>query len=333
MSRTSKSFMGLFLAVTLLATACGDDGGGDADDATSGTAPDGEALTPITIGVLPLADHAPLFYGIEQGFFAEEGLDVTTEAGTGGASMTPAVLQDELQFAAGNYLSLMLARQENVGIQVVSHFVSGSDTPGQTTTGLLVNQDSGIESVEDLAGKTIAVNALENIGEIVIGTVLREHGVDESSVEPVEVPFHEMNGALEAGQVDAALQAEPFITFGAAQGLVSLLDPMYETTPSLPIGMVFASETWLEDNAESANAFYRAFQRSLDASSNEQAMRDTMTDITDTPPDIIDMLPLANWQTEADQNALDRVVDLAVSYGILPEEPDLDQVFWDPGHK
>jgi NitT/TauT family transport system substrate-binding protein len=72
----------------MLLAACGDDEGGSETDGTGG---DGgsEELTPITVGILPLSGLAPLWHGIEQGYFEDEGLDVTTEIGEGGAALTP----------------------------------------------------------------------------------------------------------------------------------------------------------------------------------------------------------------------------------------------------
>ena len=67
----------------------------------------------------------------------------------------PAVLNDDYQFV-GNYVSLMLARQNGVGVQIVTNVVNGADTEDRGTNALLVKADSGITSVEDLAGQGCA---------------------------------------------------------------------------------------------------------------------------------------------------------------------------------
>jgi NitT/TauT family transport system substrate-binding protein len=326
--RTGLSLL-LALGMLLATAACGDDDDGAATDEGSGGGDSGE-LEPITIGILPIADLAPLYHGIEQGFFEEEGLDVSTEVGQGGAALVPAVQSGEYQFAFGNYVSLMLARQNGVEVQIASNVVSGADTPDRGTNGLLVAPDSGIESVDDLAGRTFAVTTLDNVAEVNIRTTLREHDVDDADVEFVELPFPEMNAAVEAGEVDVAWQAEPFVTLGEASGLVNVADPMYETTPSMPLAGMFASEAWLEDNPELAEGFYRAMQRSLEAASDEQAMRDAIGANTETPPDVVGELALANWQPELDEEKLALVGELAAEYGILESEPDLDGLVWTP---
>lgn len=327
----------LAVAVLLAVTAagCGDDddsatGGSEASGDGSGGSGGAAELTPVTVGILPVADLAPLYHGIEQGYFEEEGLDVRTEVGQGGAALVPAVQSGEYQLAFGNYVSLMLARQNGVEVRIVSNLVSGADTADRGTNALLVAPDSGIESVDDLAGRLFAVSTLDNVAEVNIRTTLRNHDVDDSDIEFTELPFPEMNAAVESGDVDVAWQAEPFVTLGEDAGLVNVVDPMYETTPSMPLAGMFASDAWLDENPELADGFVRALHRSLEDGTDEQAMRDAIAANTETPPDVVAELALANWQPDLDLEKLGLVADLAVTYEILDTAPDLQELVWEP---
>jgi NitT/TauT family transport system substrate-binding protein len=327
--------LGVFVALTMIAAGCGDDdsgdtAGGDVEAGDDGQSGDGE-LTPIKVGILPIADLAPLYHGIEEGYFEEEGLDVTTEIGQGGAALVPAVVSGDYQLAFGNYVSLMLARQNGVDVQIVGNVVSGAESADRGTNALLVAPDSGIASVDDLAGRTFAVTTINNVAEVNIRTTLREAGVDDADIEFVEMPFPEMNAAVESGEVDVAWQAEPFVTLGESAGLVNIVDPMYGTTPSMPLAGMFASQAWIEDNPDLVEAFDRAMRRSLEASDDDEAMRAAIEANTETPPDVIPELALANWQADLDTEKLQLVADLAVDYELLEEAPDLDALVWDAG--
>lgn len=64
----------------------------------------------------------------------------------------------------------------------------------------------------DLAGRTIAVNALKDVGETVIKAALKKSGVDPNSVKLTPLPFPSMRSALGNGQVDAIWTPEPFLS-------------------------------------------------------------------------------------------------------------------------
>lgn len=332
MPKQWRAVLGVLMTFTMLAAGCGDDddaAGDEADSEPGGTAAD--ELTPITVGILPIADLAPLYYGIEEGYFAEEGLAVTTEVGQGGAALVPAVVSGDYQLAFGNYVSLMLARQNGVEMQIVGNVVSGAESADRGTNALLVAPDSGITSVDDLAGRTFAVTTLNNVAEVNIRTMLREAGVDDADIEFVEMPFPDMNAAVESGQVDVAWQAEPFVTLGESAGLVNVGDPMYATTPSMPLAGMFASQDWIEENPDLVEAFDRAMRRSLEASGDDEAMRAAIEANTETPPEVIPQLALANWQADLDTEKLQLIGELAAEYGLLEDEPDLDALVWDGG--
>ncbi|HEY8545561.1 MAG TPA: ABC transporter substrate-binding protein [Acidimicrobiales bacterium] len=332
--KPTAALLGLLLVGSLFAAACGDDDGDDGADAgrddTSETGEGAEELTPIKVGILPIAGLAPLWYGIEEGYFEEEGLEVTTEIGEGGAAFTPAVLNGEYQFAIGEYLSVLQARENDVPIQVVSNLTNGSSSPDDHINGLLVKADSGIDGVEDLAGTTIAVNGLNGIDDVTVKAILDDAGVDPDSVSFVEVPFPDMLAAVESGQVDVAAEPEPFVTLGEESGLVTLLDPYYEALPGLPLGLVFGAEDWLEENPDVAAAFHRALVRSIEAAADEEAMGEVIMANTDTTPELLEAMALDDWAAEVDREKLSQLADLAITYGALEDQPDLDELIWTP---
>ena len=76
----------------------------------------------------------------------------------------------------------------------------------------------GISKPEDLEGKTVAVNTLNNIAEVVVKAALEKKGVDPESLKLSEVPFPEMRPRWPRASVDAAFSIEPFVTQSVAEG-------------------------------------------------------------------------------------------------------------------
>ncbi len=287
----------------------------------------------MKVGILPIADMAPLYLGMDLGYFEDEGLIIEPEFAQGGAAIVPAVLNDEFQIGFSNNVSLMLARQNGVPIQVVANAVYAADEDlGQDApNAIMVSPDSGITSLEDLAGKTVAITTLNNLGDVTVRATLENNGIDSSTVQFVEMPFPDMNAAVESEAVDAAWLAEPFITMGKDLGFTSLADPMYETYPGQSIALFFASEEWLADNADIAERFQRAINRSLEAAADDpDAARAIISTYSQSPPAVLDVIALASWGPEINVDSLVEVGRLATEFGVLDEEPDIDALIWTP---
>jgi hypothetical protein len=41
------------------------------------------------VGIIPIVDVAPIYLGVQEGFFSDRNLDVTIETGQGGAAIGP----------------------------------------------------------------------------------------------------------------------------------------------------------------------------------------------------------------------------------------------------
>jgi NitT/TauT family transport system substrate-binding protein len=340
MRNSWRLLIGILAALSLVLAACGDDDG-DAEaptttaggDTTAPPADDDEPMEVVTlrIGILPIADMAPLYLGMDRGYFEEEGLIIEPEFAQGGAAIVPGVLSGEFQLGFSNQVSLMLARQNDVPIQIVANAVYGASDPDRGTNALMVAPDSGIESVEDLAGKTFAVTTLNNLGEVTVRATLENHGVDDSDISFVEMPFPDMNGALASGAVDVIWLAEPFITIGKGMGHVSVADPMYESVPGQSIALFFASEDWLADNADVAQRFQRAMERSLQAAADDpDAAREIIKTYSPSPAEVVDQIALATWGPDINVESLREIGALAARFGVLSAEPDIDALIWTP---
>ena len=86
-------------ALVLLTAGCGGSTAGS-------TTPEGK--TQVTVGVIPIVDVAPIYLGVEQGFFGDENLEVKLETAQGGAAIVPAVVSGQYQFGFSNTTSLLL---------------------------------------------------------------------------------------------------------------------------------------------------------------------------------------------------------------------------------
>jgi NitT/TauT family transport system substrate-binding protein len=307
------------LACTVGATACGDDddggGGGGAEPVT------------LNVGVIPIADVAPLYLGIDKGFFKEQQLTIKPQLAEGGAAITPAVVSGDFQIGFSNTISLLIAASEDLPVQIISQGVLGGTSEEEAWADLLVLKDGPIKEPKDLEGKTIAVNTLKNICEVTIKASLEQEGVAVDTLEFTEVPFPDMNAALEAGRVDAACVVEPFVSQGKA-GKARGIAPFYvRTAPDLTVATYFTSTQYAEENADVVDRFVQAMNKSLTyAESHPDEVRKVLLDYTEIPPEAAEAIKLPVWRPDLNEPTIERLSELSVKYGLIEEEPDLNEL-------
>jgi NitT/TauT family transport system substrate-binding protein len=302
--------------------------------ACQGSGPAGGAVerTKISVGVIPIVDVAPVYLGIQRGFFARRGLDVTPHVAPSGSSIVSRVLERTTHFGFSNIVSMLKARQERMPVQVIAAGCSSTGDPAKDVHGVLVNRRSTIGRAKDLVGKKVAVNALDNVGDTTIKAAVEKDGGDPQSVIFVEMPFPEMWDQLATGKVDAILASEPFITQGVSRGGRILFDNLTETFPKLQISTYFTSQQLAADRPETVTAFVEAINESMTyASSHSQEVQAVLPTYMKITPEMAQDIILPAWPTELDVASATTVGQSAHKYGSLTQPPDVTGLFGKAG--
>jgi NitT/TauT family transport system substrate-binding protein len=303
----------LAVALALALGACGGD-----DDSADGGGDSGP--TTITVGTLPIANAAPMYLGMEKGFFKEENLSIKPQVGEGGAALIPSLVSGDAQFAFVGVIPAITAVAQNVPIKIVTSSDDAADTEEKDWQTLVVPKGSPIKAVDDLPGKTVAVNALRGLAEVVISRSLEKQGVNYREVKLLEVPFPEMPAALEQKRVDAALLTEPFLSAVLAEGGTQIDAPSVETVPSFPNGVYVAAEQYIAENGDVVDRFARAMNKSLAyARDNPEEVRRIVPTYTETPEEAAQQMRLPVFDPELDREGIELEAELTAKYGIIEE--------------
>jgi NitT/TauT family transport system substrate-binding protein len=315
-------------SILMFTAACG--GGGSTATNTSGTngattgATSTQQTQKVTVGVIPILDVAPIHLGKEKGFFADRGIDLTLESGQGGAAIIPGVVSGQFQFGFSNMTSLILAKSKNLPLKVVAAGTSSTNVDGKDFSAVVVKADSPITSAKDLAGKTVSVNTLNNVGDTTVRESIRKAGGDPSTVKFVELAFPDMPAALEKGQIDAAWIVEPFVTIVKSQGARIIASNLVDTAPNLMISGYFTSDKLISEKPDLVKAFTEALNESLEyADAHPDEARAIVATYTKIDKGLLDQLILPKWHTEINRESTQKLVDLAVQDGLITEKVDL----------
>jgi NitT/TauT family transport system substrate-binding protein len=278
--------------------------------------------TTIRLGLLPLADVAPVHLAIENGMFEAEGLTVEITLVQGGAAAIPALVAGDLDITFGNYVSFFLASSQGIDLRIVAE--QNRATPGFSR--IMTLPDSGTADAAGLVGKRLAVNTLANVAEITSRAQIKDAGADPDAVEYIEIPFPDMIATLERGDVDAIFAVEPFATLATQQlQAVEISNPYGGRLEGFPVAGFQSTTEFATQNPNTIAAFQRAMiAASEEAASNPAAVVEILPTYTTLTPELAAELKQPLYVSQIDAAELQRVVDLMVEFELLDDAPDIN---------
>ncbi|MCC1494546.1 ABC transporter substrate-binding protein [Cognatishimia sp. F0-27] len=217
----------------------------------------------IRILAFPGAPNLPIFTALEEGFFAEEDVDIAIE-------FTPSSIYQAKQVAAGNF-DIAMTAFDNVVAYGEGQGAAGPDVdPGyvavmgatQLELSLVVSPD--VTGFNDLRGKTLALDALDTGFAFVLTEMLMRAGLSQGDPAYVTVGATPQRWqSVQAGEHAGTLTIEPFTTMATRAGF-TVLQESTEIFDAYQGGVVAARRGFLAENPDAVAAYLRALLRSLD---------------------------------------------------------------------
>ncbi len=202
------------LVLVSLAACGGDDGGdsngGDGGGDTTGaaTGQEGDFVTDLTFGTGGAAGtYFPL--GSEYANILEDNVDgITVNAIETGASVENLgqIFQEQMQLGLtqnDTAIAAINGEGDFEGAQVDNVGWMGKLYP--EAAHIITLESAGIESVEDLEGKRVAVGPPGSGTRAVSDAILAAHGIEEGDYEAFEEEFGDAQGLLQDGNLDASI--------------------------------------------------------------------------------------------------------------------------------
>ena len=215
---------------------------------------------PVKIGLLKLTSSAPIFVGVEKGFFREFGIEPELVYFQAAAPIATALAAGQLDVGATG-LTAALYNIVLGGEKLWIVADKGREWPGYPLVGIVVQKemwDGGLRSIRDLKGKRIGVTQLGSTFHYHIGNILEKDGLTLTDVKIV--PLQAMSATVEAlkgKQVDAILVPQPFPAAAEAQGFGKIMAWAGDLYP-WQIATIFYSGKFATDRAR-AVAFMKGY--------------------------------------------------------------------------
>jgi NitT/TauT family transport system substrate-binding protein len=185
-----------------------------------------EAQDRVKVGVLKLTSSAPIFVGVEKGFFKQFGVEPELVYFQAAAPIATALAAGQIDVGATG-LTAALYNIVLGGEKLWIVADKGREWPGYPLTAIVVQKalaDGGLRSVAGLKGRRIGITQLGSTFHYHLGNVLEKHGLTLDDVKLV--PLQAMAAALEAlkgRQVDAIVLPQPFPGRAEADGFGTII--------------------------------------------------------------------------------------------------------------
>ncbi len=212
----------------------------------------------ITIGVLPDTDSVPFVIADQKGYFEKAGVKVKIEQFKSAKDRDSAFQSGALDGVITDILAVCFAKEGGFEVKITSK------TDGNYK--LLAAKTSGVTSIEQIKGKSIAISK-NTLIEYATDKLLQAANLSEKEIKKEIVPQIPVRlEMLQNGKVDAATLPDPLASVAVKNGAIVIdSTAKHNINPGV---FAFTSKS-IEENSKEIKAVYQAYNEAVDYINNE----------------------------------------------------------------
>jgi NitT/TauT family transport system substrate-binding protein len=158
--------------------------------------------------------YLPLYVAIDEGFFTQQGLDLTKETAGAPSVALSAVISKSAQFSIHGPEWTAIAASKGAPVDIIANVVNGAAVWIATTP------DFKFTGVKDLKGQKVVTGLMPTTSTSLFIKLLKENGMDaKTDVDMIQVAIGSEPGPFVAKQADIAVMYEPGLDQVIAKGM------------------------------------------------------------------------------------------------------------------
>ena len=220
-------------------------------------------LIPVTLNeVAHSIFYAPMYVAVEEGYFEEEGIDLTLVNGFGADKVLTALISGEADIGFMGPESSVYAYLEGA-TDVVVNFAQLTQRAGNFLVGREPEEDF---QWEDLKGKYVLGGRKGGMPQMVFEYVLKQNGIDPGKDLEINqgIDLGSTAAAFSGGQGDYTVEFEPSATALEEQGDGYVIASLGEDSGYVPYTAFSARSSYMKEHPEVIQAFTDALQKGMD---------------------------------------------------------------------
>jgi len=204
----------------------------------------------IRVGHLKDDHHSALFIAQAKEMYEKEGLKVETIEFNAGPDLVKAAATGQIDIGFCGTPPAVTGIAKGVPIKIVA-------AVNQEGSGIVVREDAGIQKIEDLKGKTIAIPMKGSIQDVLLQMTLKEHGINPEEVNIIEMQVPLMPKALEAGKIDGFIAWEPYVSMAEQKGYGHAIAYSRDIWKDHPCCVVIATDQFIKEHPDQLRRFLK----------------------------------------------------------------------------
>ena len=279
----------------------------------------------VTIGYLPSDHDAALFVADAQGQYAANDINTNLVQFNNGGDLMTAMASGDVDVGYVGITPVLASIQKGVPVKVIS----AAQTEG---SGLVVSKNSGISSVSDLSGKSIATPGEASIQYMLLQYYLEQNGMSLKDLKVSSMKVPSMNDALKTNKIDGMLTFEPYVTIAEKNG-AKVLAGSQDILPNHPCCVVVASDKFLEEHPNETATILDIHKNATDFINNNtddaagMIPSDIVSDVEVEKTAIASFPFISGLDDSFKQDVMD-FMNLEVDLGVLKKPISEQDIFW-----
>lgn len=206
--------------------------------------------------------YAPQYVAIEEGYFEEEGIDLTLETGYGADKTMTAVLSGDADIGFMGSEASIYAYLEGANDPVVN-FAQLTQRAGNF---LVAREEMPYFEWEDLKEKEVLGGRKGGMPEMVFEYILKQNGIDPASDLSIDqsIDFGSTAAAFSGGRGEFTVEFEPGATSLEKEGVGYVVASLGTDSGYVPYTAYSAKSSFMDKNPELIQGFVNALQKGMD---------------------------------------------------------------------
>ncbi|MFT4288593.1 ABC transporter substrate-binding protein [Nocardioides sp.] len=319
----------LMCATVLSACGSSDSSGSDAasESSSSSSSTGSDTLQKVTIQRGLNTGWQPVIWAVDNGYFEENGLDVTVNIASADTSKNiPNLVSGQIDITQTSIQPVTSARGQGLPVRIVSGAQNATANTTQDDS-CLAPPDSSITELADLEGAKVAVPSLGHPLQIVNNVAMRNEGLDPSKVSYVALETASMIDAALNGTVDAICANASYYFTAIDQGFTALNKGTVGEIPDAAQIVWGATDDYAEEHADIIAKFQTAMEEAYSyLNEHPEDYRQVTLDNSDMTEEVVAQMAIPDMSTALSRTAAETIANEMKLSGFVDTVPSIDEL-------